>query len=415
MSRLEDDLRATLQRHATDGEPLGGMPADVSRRAQRRRAGTAGVTGVVGLALVAVTVAVARSVQPSPPPQPAPPPPLPPIERVQHDPHHNGDLVFPVDGALVRRAPDGHTSTWVTRSTMNQACGSRSCSIANLSWSPDGTELAVVMGVVRRTSPSKYSVYLVADRSTTPRLVFDCPSSLCSGGASVSWSPDGTSVAVSDTYAAGVGIVIVGVTGPETQPRTVCSCQSGSVRWSPNGRWLAYTSPEGIRRISVSGKASEQVDSSTNVSSVTWSPDGTRLLVETSTAVRTIDLSRRPYAETTIVEGISPSEGPSVPAWSPDGARVSWFSTPGKHPDFVAEVWTAARDGSDPTRVLDGGCCVSDWSAPLWSPDGKLLALGLSLDPARPPDLLVLDAAQGTLLDRATGMGWGPMAWQPRA
>ena len=416
MSQLEEDLRATLRRHASDVDLVGDMPKDVRRRAYVRRTGTAGLTGAFAIAVLAGAAGVVHSWHTRTPPQPTPSPLLSLVERVQATPHRNGDLVYPVNGSLVRRAPNGDTTTWVTRKALDDACGSQACSVATLKWSPDGSELAVVMGVVRRTSPSTFSVYVIADSSTTPRKVFDCPSSQCSNGGSLSWSPDGTSVAVSDSFAAGSGIEVVNVSDPAIAPRPVCTdCNAGSVSWSPDGRWLAYASPDGIRRISINGGTSEQVDSSTNVDSVSWSPDGIRLLVETSAAVRVIDLSQRPYTEDKIVAGLSPSEGPAVAAWAPDAARVSWFSTPGEHPDFVAEVWTANRDGAKPTRLIHSGCCVSDWSAPLWSPDGKFIALGLSLDSTRPPDLLVLNAAGGKEISRATGDGWGPMAWQPRS
>ena len=40
--------------------------------------------------------------------------------------------------------------------------------------------------------------------------------------------------------------------------------------------------------------------------------------------------------------------------------------------------------------------------------------LGLALGATQPPDLLVLDAGGGTQLARLSGVGWGPMTWQPR-
>lgn len=415
MSRLEDDLRVTLRQQAMNVDLSGGLPPEVHRRARLRRAGTAGLTGVLALAAVAVTVGVVRSVHPAPAPQPAPTSWLPLVERVPVRPHSNGDLVYPVNGSLVRRAPDGGTSTWVTRRAMDEACGSRDCSIGALDWSPDGSQLAVVMGVIRRTTASSVALYVVDDGSATPRKVFDCAGSGCAYLASLTWSPDGSAIAIAGTGTAGAGIGIAEVADPATAPRPVCTeCRAGSVAWSPDGRWFAYTSPDGIRRIATSGGPSELVDPLTNVSSLSWSPDGTRLLIETSTAVRTVDLSRRPYTESTVVAGMTPSEGPAAPSWSPDGRRVAWFSTPGKHRHFVAEVWTAAPDGSAPHRLMRSGCCVSDWAAPMWSPDGKSIALGLATDPTAPTDLIILDAVRGGQITRAVGQGWGAMAWQPK-
>jgi hypothetical protein len=91
---------------------------------------------------------------------------------------------------------------------------------------------------------------------------------------------------------------------------------------------------------------------------------------------------------------------------------VSWFSTPGHHRRFHAELWTARRDSGKATRLLHTGCCVSDWSPPIWSPDGESIALGVALDPQEPPDLLIVDATEGTETARLTGLGWDPFAWQ---
>lgn len=413
MSQLEDDLRATLRHHASGVDLVGDMPTQVRRRAYVRRTGTAGLTGVLAITVLAVVAGFLHAWHATSRPQPTSPL-LPLVERVHVAPHSNGDLVYPVNGSLVRRAPNGGTTTWVTRKAMNGACGSRACTISTLKWSPDGSELAVVMGVVPHLSPSRFSVYVIGDRSTTPRKVFDCPSSLCFDGGFVSWSPGGESIAVSGGFSA-AGIEVVNVTDPATAPRPVCTaCIASSVTWSPDGRWLAYASPGGIRRTSTNGGPSEQVDSSTDVNSVSWSPDGTRLLVDTRSEVRVIDLSKRPYTEAEIVARGRPSEGPGVPAWAPDATQVSWFSTPGRHPHFIAEVWTADSDGARPMRLVRSGCCVSDWSPPVWSPDGRFLAFGLSLDSRQPPDLLILNAADGRELARVTGAGWGPMAWQPR-
>jgi WD40 repeat protein len=416
MNSLEDDLRATLRRHAQDVAWGGQLPDAVGRRARARRTGNTVLAGAVAAAVVALVVGVVRP-GPGHAPQPAPSPPLPPVQQVRVVPRANGDLASIDHGALVRRTPSGTVTTWITRQAMTNACSRRDCTVEGLQWSPDGSKLAITMGVVGRLTPSHFSVYVVIDGATVPERLFDCPQSMCEGtqGPTVSWSPDSASFAVSAGGGPFDGIDVIGVDGSAPTPRAVCkTCEVELAEWSPDGRWFAYATPEGVWRMPATGGPAESVYATRGeVVSLAWSPDGTRLLVETRSAVHVVDLAARPYTATTVMR-MTKSEGPVVPAWSPDGTRISWFETPGAHRRYVAELWTARPDGTHPTRLLRSGCCVSDWTGGLWSPDGRYLALGLSLDRTRPPDLLVLDAERGTQVERVPGGGWAPMAWQPR-
>ena len=65
-------------------------------------------------------------------------------------------------------------------------------------------------------------------------------------------------------------------------------------------------------------------------------------------------------------------------------------------------------DGSDATRLFAGECCISDWSGPIWSPDGRRLAFFDDVD-VRYESRLVVNA-DGTGLpeevDDVVADGW---------
>jgi TolB protein len=80
----------------------------------------------------------------------------------------------------------------------------------------------------------------------------------------------------------------------------------------------------------------------------------------------------------------------SLPAWSPDGARIAftlWTNKGGaaqnfRNEDQTSAIWTAAADGSDRRVVFDGATAQSQAWVPAWSPDGQWI--GYTLSPNKP-------------------------------
>jgi TolB protein len=84
----------------------------------------------------------------------------------------------------------------------------------------------------------------------------------------------------------------------------------------------------------------------------------------------------------------------SLPAWSPDGARIAytvWTNDGGapqniRNEDQATAIWTMAPDGSDRQLVFDTENGAHAW-IPAWSPDGQWIAFTLSpvgIQPAEP-------------------------------
>jgi TolB protein len=164
------------------------------------------------------------------------------------------------------------------------------------------------------------------------------------------------------------------------QVRTALASAHGliSPAWSPDGRWLAYTSFEsgqaqvwlqelasGRRRLLAAFRGSN--------SAPAWSPDGRRLALA---------LSRDGLTQVFLmpVEGGTPerltrSSGiDTEPAWAPDGRSLFFTSDRGGAP----QIYRQDLASGSTQRVSFGNYCVS----PAASPDGRWLAYVSRLDGA---------------------------------
>ena len=103
-----------------------------------------------------------------------------------------------------------------------------------------------------------------------------------------------------------------------------------------------------------------------------WSPDGREIVFAT-------EGESDPHAREKVSElWVAPAAGGEPrrifagdavqPAWSPGGQRIAFWSV--QMGIGVRDVWTIARDGSDPRRVTDGPSV--DWN-PVWARDGRHL------------------------------------------
>ncbi len=50
----------------------------------------------------------------------------------------------------------------------------------------------------------------------------------------------------------------------------------------------------------------------------------------------------------------------------------------------MLELWTVDVDSGQASRLYESPCCIGDWKAPEWSPDGQYIAFGVGVngDPA---------------------------------
>jgi hypothetical protein len=152
-----------------------------------------------------------------------------------------------------------------------------------------------------------------------------------------------------------------------------------ALAWSPDGTRVAYAA-SAIHVVELStGRSTTLSDALGSVDTMAWSPDGSGLVVDSFAdgRDRIVVLDTDGSDQRTLVDQGAP-EGPGAPAWSPDGDRIAYVTTPQKKGatggHFSFEVWVIGADGSDPTRIFAGECCIGEWDGPIWSADGERVA-----------------------------------------
>lgn len=231
--------------------------------------------------------------------------------------------------------------------------------IGDVTWTPDGRHVVYVRGgdfeFPQKPSPNpallpqgvQQDIWIVAVDGSAPRKLAE--------GRSPAVSPDGSTVA----YLSGGQIWTVGLADPAAKPQQLLHTRGtlGALRWSPDGKSLAFTSGRGdhgfVGVYSFTDKALRYLDPSTDrdVDPV-WSPDS-----------RSVAFAR------TIVLPPGSTFGPhrSGPPWS---IRVADAETGSGH-----EIWRAA-DGPGsvfhPTEAARqlywtaGGRIVFPWERTGW-------------------------------------------------
>jgi dipeptidyl aminopeptidase/acylaminoacyl peptidase len=232
-------------------------------------------------------------------------------------------------------------------------------------------------------------------------------------------SPDGRQVAFvvwrvdreANDYRGAIWVAPVDGSAPPRQ-LTSGAGTDGNPRWSPDGRWLAFTSKRDGAKVAQlyvlptdGGEARRLTDVKEDVRDPVWSPDGTRIAFVSRVrdpAYDEEDERKRPPRRVTRLrykldnEGwtadrrkhlfVVPADGSREPVqltfgdfeddrptWSPDGAKIAFSSA--RHEDWdldsVEDIFVISSVGGEPERVTsaDAGC-----SWPSWSPDGTRLA-----------------------------------------
>jgi Tol biopolymer transport system component len=312
-------------------------------------------------------------------------------------PSANGKLAL-VDstGSLLSSVnPDGSAPRLLARCR-----GFTACRIRAFAWSPDGERLLFFRADGEHML--SYSLYVVdADGRNTKELA-SCGFCGLLVGSRATWSPDGSSIAFTGEN----GLVVADVVRGGTRPLTRCDtpCADLFPAWSPDGSKLVFTRKGSLYTVKPDGSDLTKLTSDHLASNPTWSPDGRQLAFDGRDEIYVVDADGSRPA---LLLAASRGSGPSVPSWSPDGKRILFFTTPGSPGAYSAEVWVMNPDGTSRSRLYHSGCCVDDWSSPIWSPNGKSIAFSA-------------DSAGGVLVMKSDGSNLhtvssnpSDVAWQP--
>jgi WD40 repeat protein len=190
------------------------------------------------------------------------------------------------------------------------------------------------------------------------------------GEQSVDWSPDGERIATAGGFSTSI-IVTDARTGRETHRATITGLLD-TVRWSPDGRWIAVASEDtflnGPMRISIFTASCTLVASwvahNTLLSEgLAWSPDGGRLL--TSSGGQFAVWEAGSWAE--VLRATNVSTSGSSASWSPDGTRF-----------VLASEGPRVYDAQTGQLLWSRMMSIDGWTHLAWSPKGDLIAVSSS-------------------------------------
>src|SRR5712691_3028189 len=257
--------------------------------------------------------------------------------------------------------------------------------------SPDGKKVAyTVSGAVMTPERSEYvtQIWLAnADGSNPMQLTFAEKSS-----DNPRWSPDGSLLAFTSSRSSKSNLYVIHLVGGEAEQLTDVKSGVGNFAWSPDGKWIAFTmrdQPSDDEEKAAKGKDdSRWVDENVKMNHL--------YVLNTQKDEKGKREPRR------LTRGDYKVEGDLN--WSPDSKTIAFTKTKMPKADYwtTGDVMTVAVAAAEIKPLSATGAAES---RPLYSPDGKWVALNMTDDPPRWAGNVRINIVP------ATGGGSKGMAW----
>ncbi|HUN05949.1 MAG TPA: protein kinase [Aggregatilineales bacterium] len=282
-----------------------------------------------------------------------------------------------------------------------------------LVWSPSGLRLAYT--ATESGTSDLYVLSSTLDDPTTFGMMRLTENNF--QDTTPAWSPDGRNLVYSSNLNGNWDIFVIDALVPGSEPTALISHPAEDINpvWSPDGTQIAFASNrdgnQDIYLVPVAGGVPRQVTDmlSDEGNLIAWSPDGRYLTFTSEQSSRDWDL----YAIDTEAENalINLTNTPDVsewfPIWSPDSLQLGYLSNQRDEADVVVQSITNGGRHSITARLESAPEYAYDWSA-----DSRYLVYQSgSTDTA---DLYLTDVC-GSLIEQLTddpGYDSSP-AWRP--
>ncbi len=280
--------------------------------------------------------------------------------------------------------------------------------VVDFSLSPDQKQIVYI----EQTDDLEYNLWLVNVDGAQNHMIVPCGDAICSQPV---WSPDGKTIVyeympISEDGSGASSLWWFDIVKNESKPVFQESRLPGTnPRWSPDGAWLSYSAPDGLRLYNLESGENRLVKNTLGAA-VQWSPDSKFILMrdviikhdQFITQLFLYDLD----AQTLKNIGVNESMENILAAWSPDGKSIAVVRRDLSIPRGD-QVWVMRADGSD-ARVITDAPAVLHGSLD-WSPDGTHLLYDLYLLDSFPLEsrLEMVNVQTGEVTDLQT-KGYNP-------